>query len=181
MAEAARDRGAAVSLITAPTSLPKPAGIEVIHVETALQMKEAVAKAVAQANALIMSAAVADYQPKDVAETKIKKEAPSLTLELIRTPDILTEVKGNFLKVGFAAESQDIVENARQKLEKKRLDLIVANDITDAESGFGVDTNKVTLIDRDGKIESLLLLTKREVADKILDRVVGMLRGKTTK
>jgi phosphopantothenoylcysteine decarboxylase/phosphopantothenate--cysteine ligase len=175
VAEAARDRGAEVKLITAPTSLPDPAGIEVDHVQTARQMKEAVARAVAKADALIMAAAVADYQPKNVAKAKIKKETPSLTLELVRTPDILTEVKGDFIKVGFAAESEDIVANARQKLEKKQLDLIVANDITDAKSGFDVDTNKVTLIDRDGKIDSLPLLTKREVADKILDKVVGLI------
>jgi len=177
MAEAARDRGTTVTLITAPTSLPKPVGIEVIPVETALQMREAVAKAVAQADALIMAAAVADYQPKSVAKAKIKKETPSLTLELIRTPDILTEVKGDFVKIGFAAESEDVVANAKQKLTEKQLDLIVANDITDKDSGFGVDTNKVTLIDREGRVESLPLLTKREVADKILDRVVEMLTG----
>ena len=178
VAEAARDRGAAVSLITAPTSLPEPAGMEVVHIRTAAEMKETVAKGVAQADALIMAAAVADYQSKSVAEAKIKKEAPSLTLELVRTPDILTEVKGNFLRVGFAAESEDIVANAKQKLEKKQLDIIVANDITDADSGFGTDTNKVTLIDRNGNVESLPLLTKREVADKILDRVVGLLSKK---
>jgi len=178
IAEAARDRGAEVKLITAPTSLPGPVGMEVIHIETAIQMKEAVAKAVTQADVLIMAAAVADYQPKDVAKAKIKKESPTLTLELIRTPDILTEVKGKFLKVGFAAESEDVVANARKKLEKKQLDIIIANDITDASSGFGVDTNKVTLISRDGKIESLPLLTKREVADRILDRVVGLLAKK---
>ncbi|MDH5695881.1 MAG: bifunctional phosphopantothenoylcysteine decarboxylase/phosphopantothenate--cysteine ligase CoaBC [Dehalococcoidia bacterium] len=178
MAEAARDRGAIVTLVTAPTALPEPVGMEVVHVETAAQMKKAVAKATSGADALIMAAAVADFQPKTAARTKIKKESSSLTLELIRTPDILTEVKGDFLKVGFAAESQDIVANARQKLEKKKLDLIVANDITDADSGFGVDTNKVTLIDRDGKAESLPLLTKREVADRILDRVVGLLGKK---
>jgi len=178
MAEAARDRGATVTLVTAPTSLPDPAGIEVTHVETAAQMKEVVTKAVAQADALIMAAAVADYQPKSAAKAKIKKDAPGLTLELIRTPDILTEVQGNFLKVGFAAESEDVIENARRKLEKKQLDLMVANDITAKESGFAVDTNKVTLIDRDGKIESLPLLTKREVADRILDKVVGLLAEK---
>ena len=126
-----------------------------------------------------MAAAVADYRPRSAAKTKIKKDSPSLTLELVRTPDILAEVKGNFLKVGFAAESHDVIENARRKLEKKQLDLIVANDITDPSSGFGADTNKVTLIDRSGKAESLPLLTKREVADKILDRVVGLL-GKRT-
>jgi len=178
MAEAARDRGASVTLITTSASLPNPSGIEILHVETAIQMREAVAKAVAQADALIMAAAVADYQPKSVAQAKIKKEAPSLTLELIRTPDILTEVKGNFLKVGFAAESEDVVENAKRKLEKKKLDLMVANDITAKESGFGVDTNKVTIIDREGNIEELPLLTKREVADRVWDRVVGMLSKK---
>ena len=175
VAEAARDRGASVSLITAPASLPAPAGIEVVHIQTASQMKEAVAKAVLKADALIMAAAVADYQPKNIARAKIKKETPSLTLELVRTPDILTEVKGNFIKVGFAAESEDVVANARQKLEKKQLDLIVANDITDAKSGFGADTNKVTLIDRKGKAESLPLLSKRKVADKILDKVVQLI------
>jgi len=175
VAEAARDRGATVSLVSAPTSLPDPAGMEVTHVETTAQMKEAVAKAVAQTDALIMTAAVADYQPKTTAKAKIKKETPSLTLELIRTPDILAEVKGNFLKVGFAAESEDIVANAKHKLEKKQLDLIVANDITEPGSTFGSETNKVTLIDQDGKVESLPLLSKREVADKILDRVVELL------
>jgi len=175
MAEAARDRGAEVKLVTAPVSLREPVGIEVIHVQTAGQMKEAVAKAAAKTDALIMAAAVADYQPKSIAEAKIKKEAPSLTLKLVRTADILTEVKGNFLRVGFAAESENVVANARQKLEKKHLDLIVANDITAEDSGFDVDTNKVTLIDRDGKIEPLPLMSKREVADKILDKVAGLL------
>jgi len=178
IAEAARDRGAEVKLITAPTSLPTPAGMEVIPVVTATQMKKAVTKAVTKADALIMAAAVADYQPKTIAKAKIKKETPTLTLELIRTPDILTEVKGNFLKVGFAAESENIVENAKKKLQNKQLDLIVANDITDPSSGFGTDTNKVTIIGRDGNVEALPLLTKREVADRILDRVVGMLAEK---
>ena len=179
VAEAACDRGATVSLITAPTSLPEPVGIEVVLIRTAAEMKEAVAKAAAQTDALIMAAAVADYQPKSVAEAKIKKDSPGLTLELIRTPDILTEVKGNFFKVGFAAESGDVIANAKRKLEKKQLDIIVANDITDASSGFGADTNKVILISRDGKVENLPLLTKREVADKILDRVVEFLPKKS--
>jgi len=176
VAEAARDRGATVTLIAAPTALPDPTGVEVVHVQTASQMKEAVAKAVVGADALIMAAAVADYQPKTMAKAKIKKDSPTLTLELVRTPDILTEVEGDFLKVGFAAESGDIIGNARQKLEKKQLDLIVANDITRADSGFGANTNKVTLIDRDGKIENLPLLSKREVADKILDKVIALVK-----
>ncbi len=176
LAEAARDRGAKVTLITASTSLPQPAGMEVVPVETTAQMRQAVAKAVAKADALIMAAAVTDYQPKTAAKSKIKKGSPELTLELVRTPDILAEVKGSFLKIGFAAESEDLVANAKKKLEKKKLDIIVANDITDKKSGFGVDTNKVTLIDKKGKVEKLPLLSKREVADKILDRVVGMVK-----
>jgi len=178
LAEAASDRGAEVSLITAPTSLPEPGGIEVAHVRTAAQMENAVNEAIARADALIMAAAVADYQPKNVAKGKIKKEAQSLTLELVRTPDILGGVKGSLIKVGFAAESEDLVANARKKLEQKGLDLMVANDITDAGSGFDVDTNKVTLIDRDGKAEELPLLTKREVAERVLDRVAGLLARK---
>ncbi|MBA7641447.1 Coenzyme A biosynthesis bifunctional protein CoaBC [subsurface metagenome] len=175
VAEAARDRGAEVKLITAPVSLPQPAGVEVIPVKTTLEMQKAVAKAVAKADALIMAAAVTDYQPRTAAKDKIKKETPSLKLELVRTPDILAEVKGSFIRVGFAAESNDIVANARKKLQNKQLDMIVANDITAADSGFGVDTNKVILIDKKGKVEKLPLMSKREVADKILDRVVGMM------
>jgi phosphopantothenoylcysteine decarboxylase/phosphopantothenate--cysteine ligase len=176
LAEAARDRGAKVTLITASTSLPQPAGMEAVPVETAAQMKKAVAKAVAKADALLMAAAVSDYQPKTTAKSKIKKGSPELTLELVRTPDILAEVKGSFLKIGFAAESEDLIANAKKKLEKKQLDIIVANDITDKKSGFGVDTNKVTLIGKKGKVEKLPLMSKREVADRILDRVVGILK-----
>ncbi|MFC2035184.1 bifunctional phosphopantothenoylcysteine decarboxylase/phosphopantothenate--cysteine ligase CoaBC [Chloroflexota bacterium] len=177
VAEAARDRGALVSLITGPTSLPKPIGIDVTLVESTLQMKRAVTKATTNTDALIMVAAVADYQPKYANKRKIKKEAAgaSVSLELVRTPDILTEVKGNFIKVGFAAESENLVANAKQKLESKELNIIVANDITATDSGFGTDTNKVTLIGRDGRVEELPLMSKREVADKILDRVVELL------
>ncbi|MDO8567986.1 MAG: bifunctional phosphopantothenoylcysteine decarboxylase/phosphopantothenate--cysteine ligase CoaBC, partial [Dehalococcoidales bacterium] len=141
LAEAARDRGAEITLIAAPTSLPDPPGIKVEHVGTAAEMKKAVAKAVAKADALIMAAAVADYQPETAAKSKIKKEAigAGLSLKLIRTPDILSEVKGKFIRVGFAAESEDLVANAKKKLKSKHLDLIVANDITRADSGFGAD------------------------------------------
>jgi len=175
--EAARDRGAVVKLITASTFLPDPSGIEVTHVETAVQMKKAVAKAVADADALVMAAAVADYQPKKTARAKIKKESSVLTLEMVRTPDILSEVKGNFIKVGFAAESEDMVANASKKLKQKQLDIIVANNITEPDSGFGADTNKVTIIAKNGKAADLPLMTKLEVADKILDKVVGLLKG----
>jgi phosphopantothenoylcysteine decarboxylase/phosphopantothenate--cysteine ligase len=177
LAEAARDRGAQVVLVSAPSALPRPGGIDVVNVGTAQEMYEAVKKAVAKADVLIMAAAVADYRPKKVSKSKIKRErASSLTLELERTPDILTEVKGKFLHVGFAAESENLVANAKGKLYKKRLDLIVANDITARGSGIGADTNQVVIIDRKGKVEKLPLLPKREVADRILDRVVKLLK-----
>jgi phosphopantothenoylcysteine decarboxylase/phosphopantothenate--cysteine ligase len=138
-------------------------------------MQQAVENVTPQADALIMAAAVADYRPIKAAKNKIKKGNAGLTLELECTPDILGTVKGNFIKVGFAAESSNMVENAKQKLKQKGLDLIVANDITASGSGFGADTNRVTIIDRKGKIDSLPLLAKREVADKVLDRVATLL------
>ena len=174
LAEAARDRGAKVTLVTTPTALLEPVGVDVIHVNTAQEMRQAVENVTPQADALIMAAAVADYRPIKAAKDKIKKGKAGLTLELECTPDILGTVKGNFIKVGFAAESSNVVENAREKLKQKGLDFIVANDITASDSGFGTDTDRVTIIDRKGKIDSLPLLDKREVADKILDKVVGL-------
>jgi phosphopantothenoylcysteine decarboxylase/phosphopantothenate--cysteine ligase len=178
IAEAARDRGAAVTLITTPTGLNSIAGVGFINVRSAKQMKDAVVKAVAKTDVLIMAAAVADYAPKTVAAQKIKKAAGGMTLELVKTPDILSEVKGNFIKVGFAAETQDLVANAKKKLVNKSLDIIVANDVTVKDSGFGADSNKVVILKKDGKIEDLPLMSKREVAEKILDNVCKLLRGK---
>ena len=179
LAEAARDRGAQVMLVSAPSALPKPVGVDVMNVGTAQEMYEAVKKAVAKADVLLMTAAVADYRPKKVSKSKIKRErASDLVLELERTPDILGEVKGKFLRVGFAAESENLLANAKGKLEKKRLDLIVANDITAKDSGIGADTNQVVIIDRKGKVEKLPLLPKREVADRILDRIAEFLASK---
>jgi len=182
VAEAARDRGAQVTLVTAPTSLPDPTAVEMIRVETALQMREAVLNEVPRTDVLIMAAAVADYRPVVASESKLKKEASSqIVLELIRNPDILSEVKGNLVKVGFAAESESLIRNATDKLKEKNLDLIVANDITAADSGFNVDTNRVVMIDRRGNREDLPLLPKSEVAHKILDRVVEFLGEKPRK
>ncbi|HJX69262.1 MAG TPA: bifunctional phosphopantothenoylcysteine decarboxylase/phosphopantothenate--cysteine ligase CoaBC, partial [Dehalococcoidia bacterium] len=174
LAEAARDRGAKVTLVTAPASLPEPVGVDVIRVCTAEEMHHSVEKTVVKADALIMAAAVADYRPKKTARDKIKKGKAGLTLELECTPDILGTVKGNLIKVGFAAESSNLVENAREKLKQKGLTLIVANDITASDSGFGTDTNRVTIIDHKGKADRLPLLSKREVADKVLDRVATL-------
>ncbi len=180
VAEAARDRGAEVTLITAPTALPDLVGMEIVHVRTAAQMKEAVTQAIVQTDALIGVAAVADYRPKRAITRQIKREqaGAELTLEMERTPHILREAKGNFLKIGFAAESENIIENAKNDLERNQLDLVAANDITLPDAGFEVDTNKVTLIDRDGEIEELPLMTKREVADRILNKVVELLAKK---
>lgn len=177
VAEAARDRGAEVVLVTAPTALSEPVGVKVVHINTAAEMRKAVEKAVEGVSALIMAAAVADYQVSSPSASKIKKEASGrLTLELERTPDILAEVRGSFIRVGFAAESEDLVKNAALKLRNKDLDLIVANDITQTDSGFGVDTNRVVMIDKQGHVDSLPLLTKYEVAEKILDRVEKLLK-----
>ena len=175
VAEAARDRGAVVTLVTGPTALPAPPGVDVMLVQTAEQMRDAVIKAVAAADVLIMAAAVADYRPATVTEGKIKREADTLNLELVKTSDILGEVKGDIIKVGFAAESGDLIARATEKLRKKQLDLIVVNDISAKDSGFDTDTNRVTFIDREGKAEQLPLMLKSEVAHKILDRVVALL------
>jgi phosphopantothenoylcysteine decarboxylase/phosphopantothenate--cysteine ligase len=183
VAEAARDRGAQVTLITAPAALPDPVGVDTVHITSAAQMKEAVAKATAKTEALIMAAAVADYQPKSPATGKIKKAVagPEFSLELTKTPDVLADVKGDFLRIGFAAESGDrLIEHARKdELERKQLDLVVANDISAPDSGFDVDTNKVIIIDKQGNLEDLPLMSKREVAERVLDRVVGMLSKKS--
>ena len=176
LAEAARERGAKVTLISAPTTLPAPDGVEMVQVQTALQMREAVLKAVPGADALIMAAAVADYRPATAAKSKLKKEEfPLMQLDLIRNPDIISEVKGNLIKVGFAAESENAVQNATVKLKNKGLHLIVANNITEAGSGFGADTNKVALIDARGNVDELPLMPKSEVAHRILDKVVSLL------
>lgn len=181
LAEAARDRGAAVTLIATPTALTPPHGVTVVPVDTALTMYDAVATATDQADALIMAAAVADYQVANPAPRKIKKRgaaASGLTIELTPTPDILAEVSGSFVRVGFAAESHDLLANAAEKLQRKALDLLVANDITAEGSGFGSDTNRVVLLARDGAVTELPLLSKRDVADEILNRVAALLAAR---
>ena len=176
LAEAARDRGAEVTLVTAPAALACPYGVRLAPVQSAREMRDAVAAACANADALIMAAAVADFQPADAAEHKIKKAGKEgLTLELVPSPDILAEVRGDFVRVGFKAESRDVVANAREMLTRKGLDLVVANDITDPQSGFSVDTNRVTLVDASGA-EELPLLSKYDVALRVLDRVAALLR-----
>ena len=175
IAEAARDRGAEVILITAPTSLSDPPSITVKNVTTAAEMCSLVLSEVTDSDALIMSAAVADYRPKTSAEQKIKKSNSGLTIDLTKTEDILEKATGNFVKVGFSAESENLVSNATEKIGRKSLDLIVANDITDPDSGFGKDTNKVVIIDDQLQAEHLPILTKYDVGNEILNRVLKVL------
>lgn len=178
LAEAARDRGATVVLVKAATSLPAPTGIEVVNVESVMEMKKAVIETTRRADVLIMAAAVSDFQVAQQADHKIKKEGGKLSLELVGTEDFLLELPDNFIKIGFAAETENLLENARKKLNEKCLGFICANDVTATDSGFGTDTNKVTLLYPDGKTEDLPLMSKREVADIILDRVVAILGEK---
>ena len=176
LAEAARDRGAEVVLVTAPTSLTQPVGVRLAHVETALEMRDAICDASKNAHVLVMAAAVADYRPESPSHQKIKKGAPTWSIELAKNPDILAEAQGkNLIKVGFAAESENLLANARKKLDAKGTHLFVANDITAEGSGFNVDTNKVTILDKDGGTEELPLMSKAEVAHRVLDRVVKLL------
>jgi phosphopantothenoylcysteine decarboxylase/phosphopantothenate--cysteine ligase len=176
LARVARRRGAEVALVSGPTALPPPPGVEVVSVVTAAQMARAVGDAFARATIVIMTAAVADYRPRRPLDRKLKKSAPLLSLELERTHDILAGLgrrKGHRLLVGFAAETHDVAAEARRKLRTKRLDLVVANDVTIPGSAFGADSNAVRLLDARGLDETLPLLPKEEVADRILDWVAA--------
>ena len=175
VAEAARDRGAHVVLVSAPTAVPVPAGVEVVNILTAADMLEATRVAVENSDALIMAAAVADYRPAHPATDKIKKDRAEMSIPLERTVDIIGSLYGDYVRVGFAAESSNMEKNAQAKLNEKRLHFIVGNDITAEDSGFGSNTNRVTIMDREGTVERLPVLSKREVADRILDRVVPLL------
>lgn len=182
IAAAAWRRGADVSLIAGPLSVPQPVGARVTLVETTAQMRDAVARELSTADVLVMAAAPADFAPQRQAASKIKKGAGAATLDLAPTVDILADTRpargDGCVVVGFALETDDVLANAAQKLEGKGLDMVVVNDAREAGAGFEVDTNRVTLLGKDGAHQALPLLSKDEVADAILDRVVGMLRGR---
>ena len=193
----ARDRGAHVILISGPVALDAPYGVDVWRVETAMQMREAVFNAVGEADVLIMSAAVADYRPAVMAAQKLKKEGKGaqevdaeggFNLRLVRNPDILGELadvseppevnherKKRLVRVGFAAETGDVITYARDKLAAKRLDLLVANDVSRSDSGFGAETNKVYIFHATGAMEDLPVMPKTGVAAAIWDRIVHLL------
>ncbi len=182
LAQAAVDAGGTVVLISAPTGLVPPVGVRMLPVVTAEEMKGAVLKESADADALVMAAAVSDFRPKQAAADKLKKQDGIPQIELEAAPDILSVVAG--LRsgrprrvVGFAAESRDLIQNAESKLESKKLDMIVANDISASDAGFGVDTNRVTLLFADGRKQSLPLMGKDEVAETVIEQLAKLLES----
>ncbi len=182
LAQAAQARGAEVLLVSGPTALRPPAGIEFCAVTTAEEMRKAIMTRFAWSDTVIMAAAVADFRPAQPSAQKLKKQQhPVTNLKLEPTDDILSELGARRTRqvvVGFAAETEDLLAHAREKLQAKGVDLLVANDVTAAGSGFGSDTNRVVLLNRDGDVTELPLLPKRDVADHILDRILALQTGR---
>ena len=178
IAEAARDRGADVTLISAPSSLPVPACVTLLPVSSAIEMLDAVQTVCADADLLVMAAAVSDYRPANPADQKIKKtDDDPLSLDLIQNPDIIAGVKGKHLvKVAFAAETNDLIENADAKVLSKGVDMLVANDVSAADSGFGSDTNAVTFVYPAREPEPMPLMDKLDVGNALLDRALPLLK-----
>lgn len=178
IAEAAVRLGAEVTLISGPSALQPPAGVEFFGVESAREMRQLVQERFPACDIVIKAAAVADYRVKNVSDQKIKKNDAELTLVLEKNPDILKELgemkQPHQTLVGFAAETQNLLQYAKGKLEKKNLDMIVANDVSKPQAGFNVDTNLIKLLKRDGSIEELPLMSKKELAYIILDRVMKL-------
>ncbi len=181
IARAARRRGAQVTLVSGPTALPAPWGVTFVPVESAGEMYDAVMARVGESSVVIKAAAVADYRPVARAGEKLKKQGERITLELVKNRDILTELgrnKNGALLVGFAAETTELLANARKKLMEKNVDLLVANDVTEAGAGFSVETNIVRLLHRNGRVEEPGILSKEAVANLILDRVAELRKDK---
>ena len=177
IARAAWRRGARVTLVSGPTCLPEPWGVERVAVESAEEMYQAVMARDRECTVVIKAAAVADYRPVVRAGEKLKKQSHVMTLELVKNRDILTELgreKGTRVLVGFAAETTDLLTNARKKLTEKNVDLLVANDVTEAGAGFSVETNIVRLLHRDGQVEEPGIMSKEAVANLILDKVAEL-------
>ncbi len=177
IAQAAWRRGASVTVITGPGSAPRPYGPEIVAVESADEMSEAVASRIGEADVAVFAAAVADFRPRAAAERKVKRAevGSDHSVDLTENPDIaktsLEDAKPGAVRVGFALETEDLLENARKKMQSKALDFVVANEATEEGSGFEVDTNRVTIVGAEGSAEELPLLSKDEVAEEILDRV----------
>jgi phosphopantothenoylcysteine decarboxylase/phosphopantothenate--cysteine ligase len=179
LAAAARRRGAAVTLVSGPSSLRPPRDCSLVDVETADDFREQMLDRAVDADVVMMVAAVADYAPGTVAKNKIKKGDAQMRLELVKTPDVLSLLgerarRPNSVLVGFAAETENLAANALAKLQRKKLDLVVANDVSGKGGGFDSTENAALIIDRDGKDESTGSMSKDELADRILDRVVAL-------
>jgi phosphopantothenoylcysteine decarboxylase/phosphopantothenate--cysteine ligase len=177
LAEAAAQRGARVILISGPVHIPEPRGVEVVHVRTALEMREAVMEHLKDASIVVKSAAVADYHLSKVPQNKLKKTATRMSLELDPTPDILAELgrkKGDRLLIGFAAETENLAQSARAKLESKNCDMVVANLVNQDGTGFEADQNEVLLVLRTGETIPIDRAPKREIADRIYDQVLKL-------
>lgn len=176
----ARRRGGDVTLVSGPTLMVPPQGVRFVPIESALQMHQAVMENFDEVDVVVKAAAVSDYRPARFSPSKIKKEKDALCVDLKKNPDIIAEIgkaKGNKIVVGFAMETDDLIENAKKKMTEKCMDLIVANDLSEPGSGFKHDTNIVTLIDRSGAVERLPLMGKGDVADAILDRISALLQN----
>ena len=182
LARAARRRGASVTIVSGPTTLMPPYGVKFCGVKTAEEMRKAVFENRADSDVIIKAAAVSDYRPRHSLQHKIKKGEDSISLDLVKTPDILaqlgdTKKESPCILVGFAAETENLLANAEEKLRAKNLDMIVANDVSRDDAGFETDTNVVKMIYGDGHVEDLPLMTKDEVADMVLDKVKELLEG----
>ena len=179
IAEAARDRGARPVLITAPSALADAVGVRTVQVDSALSMRDALDHECLDADAVIMAAAVSDWRVAEVADRKVKKgDSDTWTIDLVKNPDLIAGISSEkIVKVGFAAETESLVENAKSKLVSKDLDLIVANDITASDAGFASDDNRVIILDREGGIDRLPLMSKYDVGVEVLNRVLPLFSG----
>jgi len=181
LARIAERRGAEVTLISGPSSLPVPRGVKFIPISSAVEMRDAVMENLEASTVIIKAAAVADYRPVVCSNAKIKKQDGPLAISLTRNPDIISEIgkkKGERILVGFAMESENLIENAKAKMLEKNMDLIIANDLTEEGAGFQTDTNIVKILSRNEEIEELPLMNKAEVANRILDRVKEIITRK---
>ena len=179
IAEAARDRGARPVLITAPSALADSVGVKTVRVDSALSMRDALDHECPDADAVIMAAAVSDWRVAEVAGRKVKKgDSDTWTIDLVKNPDLIAGISSEkIVKVGFAAETESLVENAKSKMVAKNLDLIVANDVTASDAGFASDDNRVIILDREGGIDRLPLMSKYDVGVEVLNRVLPVFRG----
>tara|TARA_B100000676_G_scaffold49058_1_gene48100 strand:+ start:7535 stop:8740 length:1206 start_codon:yes stop_codon:yes gene_type:complete len=180
IAAAARDRGANVTLVSASNMLENPIGIQIKKVRTSSEMYDVISKEITEMDAIIMAAAVSDWTPKKYSNSKSKKNgSENWSIDLIKTTDIIANIsKPNLIKIGFAAESDNLIQNGKSKIQSKSLDLIVANDILDKENGFESDTNKVSIIHPNGDVEIIPTMPKYEVGNEILDRMIRLFNKK---